>query len=268
MKQPLERVAAMFLRYAYLHQRSIPRTLEIVFWPVMDLLVWGFVAVYVQTLAQDRAAGILASLLNAMIFWDVLYRSQQAISISFMEDIWTQNITNILVSPLRLSEWVFATFLYGVAKTLVITVLLSLVAWGLYRFDLISAVGFYLVPLLANLFFFGWALGLFTSGLVLRFGYAAEALNWGVPFLIQPISAVFYPLSILPDWFAAVSRAVPSTWVFEGMRECVRTGTAPAGHILTALGLNLVYFALGALSFRYFYRRSYELGRLGKLGMD
>jgi ABC-2 type transport system permease protein len=40
------RIAALLLRYLYLYRRSLPRAMEIFFWPVMDLLVWGFVTVY------------------------------------------------------------------------------------------------------------------------------------------------------------------------------------------------------------------------------
>lgn len=267
MRAAARRVAAMFLRYLFLHKRSVPRTLEIVFWPVMDLLVWGYLSVYVARISDGRAE-ILPMLVNAMVLWDVLYRSQQAISISFMEDIWTQNITNVLISPLRVPEWIFAAFLYGVAKTLLITVLLSVIAIALYGFNFWDATGIYLVPLLFNLFLFGLALGIFTSGLVIRFGYAAEALNWGIPFLVQPISAVFYPVDVLPGWLQAVSRGIPGTYVFEGMRECVRTGRLPAEHLAAALGLNAVFLAAGMTSFWLLYRSAYRLGRLGKLGLD
>ncbi len=258
----------MLLRYFYLHKRSLPRTLEIVFWPVMELLVWGFVSVYIQSLSQDAVARIIVFLINAMIFWDILYRSQQAVSIAIVEDIWTQNIVNILVSPLKIWEWLLATFIYGFAKISVITLILGLIALGLYHFNLISNLGFYLLPLVANLLLFGWALGVFTSGLVIRFGHSAEALVWGIPYLIQPISAIYYPLEVLPKWLQGVSLLLPSTYVFEGMRAVTQTGVMPVSYTVAALGLNLVYFVLAGLFFAWMYRRARELGRLGRLGMD
>ena len=258
----------MLLRYFYLHKRSLPRTLEIVFWPVMELLVWGFVSVYIQSLSQDAVARIIVFLINAMIFWDILYRSQQAVSIAIVEDIWTQNIVNILVSPLKIWEWLVATFIYGFAKIGVITLILGLIALGLYHFNLIGNLGFYLLPLVANLLLFGWALGVFTSGLVIRFGHSAEALVWGIPYLIQPISAIYYPLEVLPKWLQGVSLLLPSTYVFEGMRAVTRTGTMPVGYTAAALGLNLVYFVLAGLFFAAMYRKARDLGRLGRLGMD
>ena len=141
----------MLMRYLYLHKRSLPRFLEIFFWPVMELLVWGFVSVYIRSVSQDTLSKIIVFLINAMIFWDILYRSQQAVSIAIVEDIWTQNIVNILVSPLKIWEWLAATFIYGFGKIGLITVILSLIALGLYHFNLIDNLGFYLNPLVANL---------------------------------------------------------------------------------------------------------------------
>lgn len=268
MKRSLSRIYALFLRYLFLHKRSLPRALEMVFWPVMDLLVWGFVTVYIQSLAPGPLARVIVHLINALIFWDILFRSQQGVTISFIEDIWTQNIINLLVSPLRLWEWLTATFIYGMVKTLVITGILAGLALGLYHFNLIGSMGLHLIPLVLNLLLFGWVLGLATSGLVIRWGHSAEALIWGVPFLIQPISAVFYPLSTLPPWLQTVSRCLPTTYVFEGMRALITTGTIPAGHIGMSFALNGIYFLAAALVFRILYLSAYRHGNLGRLGME
>ncbi len=268
MRESLIRIGAVISRYLYLHKRSLPRTFEIIFWPVMELLVWGFVSVYIQSLSPNTLSRVMLFLINGMIFWDILYRSQQAVSISIIEDIWTQNIINVLISPLKIWEWLLATFVYGAMKTLAITVLLSALALGLYHFNLIGSLGLYLIPLVINLFLFGWSLGIFTSALVVRWGHAAEALIWGVPFLIQPLSAIFYPLSTLPPWLQPVARALPSTYVFEGMRSVLQTGAMAYDFFFISLALNAVYFALASLFFGIMYRKARETGRLGRLGMD
>ena len=258
----------MLLRYIYLHKRSLPRTLEIIFWPVMELLVWGFVAVYLRQLAADRLSSLFFVFINAMIFWDILYRSQQAVSIAIVEDIWTQNIVNLLVSPLKIWEWLTATFIYGFIKILLITLILSLIGLALYHFNLIDNLGFAVIPLVANLLIFGWAVGVFTSGLIIRWGHAAEALVWGIPYLLQPISAIYYPLSVLPPWLQWISRCLPSTYVFEGMRAASVSKEMPMDYFLIALGLNFIYFVLGGIFFRQMYISSRKSGRLGRLGMD
>ena len=268
MSASLIRISAMVLRYFYLHKRSLPRTFEIFFWPVMELLVWGFVSQYLNTVSNGTLAKIALSVINAMIFWDILYRSQQGVSMSFIEDIWTQNIVNVLVSPLMMWEWLVSTFIYGTLKSLTITLILSCIALWLYHFSLIGSVHLYLIPFVFNLLLFGWVLGIFTSGLVIRWGHAAEALIWGIPFLIQPLSAIFYPLSTLPRAIQPVALLLPSTHVFEGMRSLIQTGTISRRMFATALALNLVYFALAGLFFRMMYRKARVSGRLGRLGMD
>lgn len=268
MKASLNRISAVFLRYLYLHKRSVSRLLEFFFWPVMELLVWGFLTVYLKNNIQGPMGQMMSFLLSGAIFWDILYRAQQGVTISIMEDIWTYNIINVLISPLRIWEWFVATFLYGFFKVTIITLILSLLSLGLYQFNLVTSFHFYLVPLVINLLLFGWALGIFTSGLLIRWGHAVEALIWGIPFLIQPISAIYYPLSVLPTWVQKISLCIPSTYVFEGMRLVIQTSKVPTSYILRAFLLNGVFFILSALFYKFMYDRARVSGRLTRLGMD
>ena len=261
------RIGAMFQRYLFLHRRSLIRAFDICFWPVMDLLVWGFVTLYIQEAAGGPIAQFIVFLIGAMISWDIHYRGQQAVTISLMEEIWTRNLTNILIAPLRLWEWIAATFCYGALKVAIVTVILSLLAYALYTFDLLR-LGWMFIPLAGNLLVFGWAIGLLTAGLLLRFGYAAEALIWGIPFLIQPFSCVFYPVSVLPSWAQLIAQCLPSTYVFEGLRAVLREEPVVWTLWPTILGLNLFYFALGSAVFVWMFRRARATGRLGRLGQD
>jgi len=261
------RISAMFWRYVFLHRRSLVRAFDIVFWPVMDLLVWGFVTLYIQEQAEGPIAQLIVFLVGALISWDIHYRSQQAMSLSVMEEIWTRNIVNVLIAPIRLWEWIAASLLYGVIKVALVTLVLSLLAKGLYAFDVIR-IGWPFIPLAANLLVFGWGIGLLTAGLLLRFGYAAEALIWGIPFLIQPFSCVFYPAGVLPGWAQAIAAGLPSTYVFEGLRGVLRGGSVSWSAWGAILGLNLLYLALGAAFFMWMLRRARATGRLGRLGQE
>ena len=267
MKESLIRIYAMFLRYLYLHQRSLPRNLEIIFWPVMDLLVWGFVTLYIQKIASVPVGGVIVSLIGAMILWDILYRAQQTISIPFMEDQWAHNTINLLISPLRFWEWMVAMICYGIVKITVIIGVLGILAWWFYAYQIWS-LGFYFLPLAFNLLLFGWALGIFTTGLLLFWGHTAEALIWGVPFLVQPISAVFYPVEVLPHWLQIVSLSLPSTYVFEGMRAVIQNGSISQTFIWVPFLLNLVYFCLASGALRWMFTKARQAGRLSRLGND
>ena len=257
------RVGALLLRYLYLYRRSLARSMEIFFWPVMDLLVWGFVTVYLSTLAS----GPVLFLLGAVIFWDVFYRSQQAITLSFTEEIWVRNLLNVFIAPVRISELVLATCLLGVVRATVSAAVLGILAFLFYAFDL-TLLGAALVPYLASLLLFGWAVGMFTMAVILRFGHAAEALIWGTPFLLQPISAVFYPLSVLPPWLQRIAVFLPSTHVFEGMRATLQSGRPALGSLGAAFALNALWLAAAGAFFGWMMRKVREKGYLARLAMD
>ncbi|MGB6291300.1 MAG: ABC transporter permease, partial [Desulfobulbales bacterium] len=151
--------------------------------------------------------------------------------------------------------------------SVVTTIVLGFLAFFFYRFNLLSA-GPGLVLFLGNLLLFGWAVGLFTMALIFRYGRAAEALIWGVPFLIQPFSAVFYPVSVLPFWLQKVAYLLPSTYVFEGMRQVLATGVVDVSMLGISFGLNLVYLLLGSLYFSWMLRKVREMGYLSRFHLE
>lgn len=237
------------------------------FWPVMDLLIWGYVTLYIRQAASGLAAQIAIFFIGAMIFWDIHYRVQQGVTLSLMEEVWTRNIINVLIAPLRLWEWVAATCLYSLMKVAGVVVVLGGLAQALYAFRLTS-VGWIAVPLAAQLLIFGWSIGIVTAGILLRFGYAAEVLIWAIPFLIQPFSAVFYPLSVLPAPAQAVGWGLPTTYVFEGLRMVLQEGRLEPWYLAAASGLNLLYMMLGGVVFVRLFRTAQASGRLSRLGQE
>jgi len=260
----LRRIAGMALRYAYLYKRSLPRLFEIVFWPVMDLLVWGFLTSYLVQ-SDHNAPAFIMFLIGAMIFWDIMYRSQQGVTLPFLEDMWGRSILNVFISPIRPAEMLAATVVVAIAKIGITATFLSVLAYFFYAFD-ITAMGGYLAIFFVNLLITGWAVGLVTTALIIRWGQAAEALAWGVPFLLQPFSAVFYPVSVLPVWLQPVSLSMPTTHVFEGMREVMATGTLSTHHLVWAVVLNLIWLAAASWFFHWMLAKAREKGLLAKLG--
>jgi ABC-2 type transport system permease protein len=263
----LRRVGILVLRYAFVYRRSAIRLVEIWFWPTMELLLWGYVTLFLQRVGEGAVPRLVTFLIGAMILWDVLYRAQQGITLSFLEDVWVRNLLNIFCAPVRLSEYIAATFLFGLARVGVTLLSLAVLAWVLYRFDLFE-LGYALIPFMANLLILGLALGIITTAIILRFGQAAEALAWAVPFLIQPFAAVFYPVSVLPPVMQALARAIPCTYVFEGMREVLRTGTFRWDHFGWALGLNALYLAFGIGLLVRMFDLARERGLLGRLTLQ
>lgn len=257
------RINALLIRHLYLYKRSLPRLMDVFYWPVMDLLVWGFFSAYLAR-ASLGAFNAVAILMGALIFWDLLNQSQKAVSVAFLEDIWERNLLNIFVTPLRVSEFLSATVLIGLVRIALVSVVMGTLAFFFYHFNIFT-LGLYLVPLVANILLFGWILGIFTTGVILRYGTQAQILAFGFIFIIQPFSAVFYPVSALPASLQIVARAMPASHVFEGMRAILQGGVFPARSLAFAFLTNALYLVLALWFFYAMFGRAKEKGLLQKL---
>lgn len=257
------RINALLIRHLYLYQRSVPRLMDILFWPILELLLWGFLSMYLEKLSLADF-NVVTVLLGAIIFWDLMSQSQRAISTTFLEEVWERNLLNIFVTPLKLGEFLVSSVLIAAVRIILVGLVMAGLAWGLYQFNLLT-FGLYLVLFMLNLLIFGWTLGFFTTGIILRFGSAAQVLAFGLVFLLQPFSAVFYPVSVLPQGLQYVAQVLPSTHVFEGMRAVIATGNLPLHNLVWALGTNLLYLILVLCFFSRMFARVKERGMLMKL---
>jgi len=262
----IERIYAIFLRHLYLYRRSIIRIMEIFYWPLLDLLIWGFVSIYISRFASgDKGIDFIAVFLGALILWDILFRSQQGISVSFLEEVWSRNFINLFISPLTLWEYLAALMLVSLFKVTVVLVVSSVLAYIIYSFNLFI-IGISLLPFVINLLILGWSVGIVTTALILRFGQQAEVLAWGIAFLFQPVSAVFYPVSVLPDWLKVIASFIPSSYVFEGMRAVILSQKFDVQSLSMAFVLNAVYLLFSFIFFFRIFRTVRERGLLSKTG--
>lgn len=263
----LQRIWALFTRHYYVIRRNPIRVAELIYWPLLDLLVWGFLSLYLSHLRAGSSAlpNFIAYFLGALILWDLLFRAQQGVSIAYLEEVWSRNLLNLFVSPLSVGEFLTSTVLISLAKLVFSTVFMSIFALLFYRFNVLI-LGWSLVPFVAALLLMGWALGIATTGLVLRYGQGAESLAWVLAFIFQPLSAVFYPVSVLPPVLRGVALALPSAHVFEGMRAVIATGRVPMDHLAWAFGLDVLYAALAVAFFYRTFGVVKEKGLLAKTG--
>lgn len=254
---------ALVLRYIFLYTRNPIRLVEMIFWPLVDLLVWGNLTLFLQRNTTQEFGGFILFLLGAMILWDIMFRAQQGVAISFLEDVWTRNLLNVFVAPVRTTEYLAATFTVGVLRIGVTGVVLGVVAWLGYQFN-IFILEWWLVPFFLNLMIFGWSLGMISTALILRWGQAAESLAWAVPFFIQPVVAVFYPVADMPVWSQPLAWCFPATYVFEGMREVMKSGAMDMALLAKALLLNAAYLLAAGALFFHILRMTRKRGLLTK----
>lgn len=258
-----KRIEAIVIRNMYLYKRSIPRLMDVFFWPVLEIVLWGFLSVYLSGL-KITGVNIITVLIGAIIFWEFLNQSQKAISIAFLEEVWEKNFLNIFVTPISFWEFLISTVFVGLVRIFLVSIVMGVLALVFYHFNLLS-IGFLLIPFVANLLLFGWVMGIFTTSIILRYGTSAQILAWGLIAVIQPFSAVFYPVSALPEYLHWISYMIPTTYVFEGMRH-VLTNSAPAYFdILFAFITNICFLVLVLMFFNKMFKKVKEMGRLLKL---
>ena len=218
------RTAAVFLRQLYLLRGSAARSLPLFAWVAVDIVLWGFITRYLNTVASP-GFDFVPVLLGAVLLWDFFSRVMHGVTTAFLEDVWSRNFLNVFASPLKISEYLAGLVISAVATSavgLAAMLLLATAAFGLS----FAAYGLLLVPFLLVLFLFGVALGVVGSAVVLRFGPASEWFVWPLPALVSPFAGVFYPLATLPEWMRYAAYALPPSYVFEGMRAVVAGGGA------------------------------------------
>ena len=254
------RIGAMVLRYCYLLRSSWPRLLDLVYWPAVQMLMWGFLQLY---LAQNagffaRAGG---TFIGALMLWDILFRGQLGFSVSFLEEMWSRNLANLMISPLRPVELVLALMIMSVVRLAIGVIPVSLLAIAFFGFNL-WGLGLALAAFFANLLLTSWAVGVFVSGLLVRNGLGAENMAWTIMFILLPLTCVYYPVAVLPHWLQHVAWLLPPTYVFEGMRALLIEHVFRADLMVEALALNAAFFLGGAAAFMALLKGARRSGAL------
>jgi ABC-2 type transport system permease protein len=260
----LRRIGAMLLRHLYILRSSWPRILEIAYWPTMQMIIWGFLSTFLHS-QSSYVAQAFGVLLAGVMLWDVLFRGQLGFAISFLEEMWSRNLANIYVSPLRPFEHVAALIAMSILRAIIGLTPASVLAIFLFHFSIYD-LGLPLLAFFFNLMMLSWAVGLLSVALLMRYGLGAESLIWFLIFLLAPICAVYYPVTVLPDWLEPIAMAVPATSVFEGMRIVLFEQRFDMDLFWRAFLLNLVYLAAGAGIFVAALKDARRRGRLFQVG--
>lgn len=250
------RIKGVFFRYFYtlkdIHQLS-----DIFYWPLVDILLWGLTSVWIQH--QSNIPNLPIILMTALVFWQVAWRGAIGVSFPLLQEFWHRNLVNLFSTPLKISEWVCGVLLLSFFKVLINVAFGSLVVYFLYALNVFT-LGWAFLPFAALLFIFGWSVGFFSAGLVIYWGHKVEMFAWMLPFLFAPFSAVYYPVEVLPEWAQVISWSLPTTYIFEGMRQILYHGQFSWSYLWMSLALNGVFLSLSIWFFHYMFKKSLTKG--------
>jgi ABC-2 type transport system permease protein len=260
------RIAAIILRQYYLIRGSASRVLPLFAWVAVDIVLWGFITRYLNSVTAS-GFNFVPVFLGAVLIWDFFTRVMHGVTMTFFEDVWSRNFLNIFATPLSIAEYLSGLVLSSTATSLfglAVMLMLATFAFGLSFF----AYGVMLVPFLMVLFLFGIAMGIVGSAVVLRFGPASEWFIWPIPALISPFVGVFYPLSVLPRWMQAIAHTLPPSYVFEGMRAIIAGGTASGVTLLWGIWLAMMYVVLACWFFARVHRHAVRTGLIARYSAE
>lgn len=254
----------MVIRHLYMWPRSMERLMGSFGWPILEIIIWGLTMSYFQN-SLFHNFSLLSIILGSLIMWQIIARTQTETSVIFLDEIWNKNLINIFSSPLTKGEFLVSIILLNLIKIFFTISSLSLIGFFFYKFNFLASFGFYLPFLLFNLFLTGWSVGFFVIGMILRFGYKVQELAWSVVLLVQPFSCVYYPVSSLPLWARYISQLLPSSYLFEEMRNILSKHPINPNNLYMSFILNIIYLSLSIWYFSRMFEKGREYGRLVKL---
>ncbi len=258
------RIYGLFLRHFYLISRSFPRILDLIYWPSIQITLWGFISNFFAE-HSTYYSGAVGVILSCAILYDFLFRTSIGFNMLFLEEIWSRNFTNLFIAPMKINEIIISLVVTALIRALiglVPAILLTSPLFGISLFEL----GFPLAFLFLSLYIFGITLGILVSAGLLRFGPSFENIAWSTMFLLAPFGCIYYPVEILPSIFQSIAYALPLVYIFEETRNILVSGEVDYKNIFNAIYFNIFYLILAISIFYYSFDKARDKGTLINIG--
>ena len=258
------KIFALCLRHVYLIKGSFPRIIDLIYWPTIQIFLWGFISKFF-TLSSTYYENTVGIILSAAILYDFLFRSSISYNMMFLEEIWSRNFTNLFIAPIKLCEIITALTFTAIFRTLIGLVPAALIAIPLFDVSIFK-IGPSLLFLLIALYVFGVTLGLLVTSGLIRYGPSFENIAWASLFFLAPLGCIYYPLEILPEWLQIIAKLLPLVHIFEEMRNILIYDIVTYSQILKAIFISVLYFIFGIVIFYWSYSGARNRGTLINIG--
>jgi ABC-2 type transport system permease protein len=259
----LNRIAAVVERHVYDTRHNLERVTDTLYWPVMDIIVWGFLTLFLAQHGGLRP-GLLSFLLGAAILWGMFRAFQRDLAVSFLAEVWSHNLIGLLVTPLTVHEYLYGLLIINLLKAIVGTAAAALVALVFYSYDFFPYL-LALLPFILILMIFGLAVGILVTGLIVRYTTKIQSFTWSITGLLMPFSCVFYPVTALPPLMRPLALALPTTQAFEGLRQVMAGDGFSLARLGWGIGLDCIYLLAAVAVFGGLFRSARAHGLLVKL---
>jgi len=256
----ITRIKAILLQELYITANALEVIMDIFFFPAMNVIVFGFISIYLS----GSESGASDYLLMGILLWQIIYITQYSISVGSLWNVWSRNLSNIFISPISIKEYLSAYVLSGTIKALLTFILFSFIAYLVFDFNILRLGPVSLTLSFINLVLFAVATGIAILGAIFRFGTRIQSLAWGLIFLFQPLTAAFFPLSVLPNWLQKIALLFPPTFVFEAARFGIKTGAVNYRLYTFSFIENTIYLAVALIFFNYMFKKAKDTGQFAR----
>ena len=258
------RIYGLFLRHFYLITRSFPRVLDLIYWPSIQITLWGFISNFFasHTTYYNNAVGVI---LTCAILYDFLFRTSIGFNMLFLEEIWSRNFTNLFIAPIKIGEIIISLIITALIRALIGLIPAILLTSPLFGISILD-LGIHLFLLFLSLYLFGITLGILVSAGLLRFGPSFENIAWSTMFLLAPFGCIYYPIEILPNFFQTIAYMLPLVYIFEEARNILINNSVNFENIINAFILNGIYLFLAISLFYYSFSKARKKGTLINIG--
>lgn len=257
----IQRISAMAGRYIKLGFGNFNQLINLAFWPILDVVIWGLNSIWVQGQGTDNVVGSIV--ITSIILWNCVGRGSVDFAYGMIDEVWPHNLMNLFASPLTTAEWLVSLAISTLIKIMFVVSLCSSLAYLLYGISIFK-LGSFLLPFVFYLCLAGLTLGIISVGFLIYWGRRIDMIIWVMQWLFAPLCGVFYSVTVLPHWLQAVSRFIPMTFVFEGIRTLSKGASLTSQAFLYNGLLAIIYFLGALLFFKYMFEKSRKQG-LGRL---
>jgi ABC-2 type transport system permease protein len=247
------RIWAVFMRYFYFFAK-LDHLSDLLYLPALDIFLWGMTSVWIQS-HEEAIPHIALGILTGLVFWQIIWRGNYEITLNLLQEFWNRNLVNLFSTPLKLGEWIAALMLIGIVKIFISLLFGALLVWLLYTLNIFT-LGWTFLPFCISLTLSGWFIGFLSAAVMIYYGQRVQMLAWMMAYAFAPFSAVYYPVTALPEWGQMIAKILPMTYIFEGMRKILYEGVFSGWDLAISFILNIIYLGFAMMFFIYMFEKS------------
>lgn len=250
---------AITLRYLRLWKNDPNVPLFNMYWPILDILTWGFLGTWIQGLQSTTSNNVTVIIVTGLLLFQVCSRGCNGLCIALIEEMWSDNVVNLFSLPISMTEWICGTIMLAAINMCLVTTAcmgLTFLLYSIPVWQTITTFLWFAPPLFLACLWLG-----FTSlAIIITLGKRGVEMGFVFAWFFLPFCGAYFPVEVLPAWGQTISAFLPMSSVFAGLRAYLGHNQDPTPFLLKGYAMGALYALAGIALFVYAFSRSKKLG--------